>query len=575
MKIDNLHLHDYLLESKLVSGSKLDEYFQEAQEKNIQLSKILVDEKIFSQSKMLRIIATILGLKFIDLSQIKISSDVAKLIPKRTAEKFCAIVFEKKNGILKVATCDPEHSNLFKFLKRRTKFKIEFYLAEKKLIKKSLSQYVEKIYLADISNNELFEGLSESEQGVDKEEFVIRVVDVVLSHAITDGAGEIQIENRKGQVIVCYRIDGELVQKMLLPEDVFDGILEVVKLLAKLNTEVENFYQNGSFVIEKNNAETFFQLSIIPDLFTERIIIRLDDNANDNLSLEKIGMAKNNVEMVYKEIRKNHGAVLFSSPKSSGKTTTFYTTLGLINSLDKNISTVEDPVEKNISKVSQIQVDVPNGVTYEKGLLSMIDNDNDVDVVGVGEILDETTLRHSLDLANLEHLVLATMHANSAINVIQNIFELDADLTLVAKNINLIVSQRLVKRLCVHCREKYYLSEEDVHKLGFKYDLTRVQKVIADRNDFDGHVNLLEFPFYRSIGCSKCGDTGYKGQFGIFEVLKPSNRIRRLIARRERSEKIREIALTEGFETMIDDAFHKVIQGVTDFREINGIFNSR
>ncbi len=410
-------------------------------------------------------------------------------------------------------------------------------------------------------------------KGIDKEEFITRTVDVILSHAIKDEAGEIQIENKKGQVVVCYRVDGKLVQKMLLPEDVFDGILEVIKLLAKLNTEVENFYQNGSFVIEKNNVETFFQASIVPDLFTERIIIRLDDNANDNLSLEKIGMAKNNVEMVYEEIRKNHGAVLFSSPKSGGKTTTFYTTLGLINSSDKNIATVEDPVEKNISKVSQIQVDVPNGVTFEKGLLSMIDND--VNVVGVGEILDETTLRHSLDLANLEHLVLATMHANSAMNVIQNIFELDTDLTLVAKNINSIVSQRLVRKLCVHCREKYYLSEEDVHKLGFKYDLARIQKIIASRNDFDGHVNLLELPFYKSVGCSKCGGAGYKGQFGIFEVLKPSDRVRRLIARRERVEKIKEIVLAEGFENMIDDAFHKVVQGVTDFKEIGGIFNSK
>lgn len=573
MKIDNLHLYDYLLESDLVSESKLDEYFQEAQEKNTQLSKILVDEKIFSESQMLRIVATVLGLQFIDLSQVKISNDIIKLISQKIAKKFCAVAFEKKGNILKVATCDPEHSDLFKFLKRRTKLKIEFYLAEKSLIKKALSSYVKKIYLADISNSELFEGVSGSEQGVDKEEFVTRAVDVILSHAITDEAGEIQIENKKGQVVVCYRVDGELVQKMLLPEDVFDEIVEVVKLLAKLNIEVENCYQNGSFVIEKNNIETFFQVSIIPDLFTERIVIRLDDNANDNLSLEKIGLAKNNVEDIYKAIRKNYGMVLFSSPKSSGKTTTFYTVLGLVNSSDKNISTVENPVEKNVSKVSQIQVDVPNGVTYEKGLLSMIDND--VDIIGVGEILDETTLRHSLDLANLEHLVLATMYANSAVNVIQNIFELDTDLTLVAKNINLIVSQRLVKKLCVHCREKYYLSEEDVHRLGFKYDLTRIQKVIAGRNDFDDHVNLLELPFYKSSGCSQCGGSGYKGQFGVFEVLNLSDRVRRLIARRERVEKIREIALAEGFENMIDDAFHKVVQGVTDFKEIGGIFNSK
>lgn len=572
MKIDNLHLYDYLLEDKLISESKLKEYFQESQEKNIQLSKILVDKKIFSKSQMLRITASLLGLKFVDLSQIKISHDVIKLIPQKVAKKFCAVAFEKKGNLLKVATCDPEHSELFKFLKKRTKLNIEFYLAEEELIKNALKKYVKKIYLADISNNEFFEGINDGGDGIDKEEFVTRSVDVILSHAIKDEAGEIQIENKKGQIVVCYRVDGELVQKMILPEDIFDNILEIVKLLAKLNTRAENLYQNGSFVIERNNVETFFQVSIIPDLFTERIVIRLDDNSNDNLSLEKIGLAKNDVEYIYKAIQKNYGMVLFSSPKSGGKTTTFYTALGLINSSDKNISTVENPVEKNISKVSQIQVDVPNGVTFEKSLLSMIDND--VDIVGVGEILDETTLRHSLDLSNLEHLVLVTMYANSVMNVIQNIFELDVDLALAAKNINLIVSQRLVKKLCVHCREKYYLKEEDVHKLGFKYDLARIQKIIASRNDVDGHVNLLELPFYRSNGCNKCGGSGYKGQFGIFEVLKPSDRIRRMIARRERVEKIKEIALAEGFETMIDDAFHKVVQGVTDFKEIGGIFNS-
>ncbi len=165
MKIDNLHLYDYLLESDLVSGSKLDEHFQEAQEKNTQLSKILVDEKIFSEPQMLRIVATVLGLQFIDLSQVKISNDVIKLIPQKVAKKFCAVAFEKKGSVLKVATCDPEHSDLFKFLKRRTKFKIEFYLAEKNLIKKALSNYVKKIYLADISNSELFEGVGDSEQG--------------------------------------------------------------------------------------------------------------------------------------------------------------------------------------------------------------------------------------------------------------------------------------------------------------------------------------------------------------------------------------------------------------------------
>ncbi|MCK4635758.1 MAG: Flp pilus assembly complex ATPase component TadA [Candidatus Moranbacteria bacterium] len=573
MKIDNLHLYDYLLEQDLVSGHKLDEYFTKAQDKNIQLIEILVKEKIFSQSRMLRIIATVLGFKFIDLSQVKISNKIIKLIPKKTAEKFCAVAFEKKRNILKVATCDPEHSELFQFLKKRTKLKIEFYLAEKESIKKSLSQYVKKIYLADVSNDKLFGEVSSIDQKIDREEFIIRVVDVIISHAIIDLAGEIQIENKKGQTIICYRVDGELVEKILLPDDIFEEITEVIKIMAKLNTRVENFYQNGNFVIEKNNVETFFQVSIIPDLFTERIIIRLDDNVNDNLSLEKIGLAKNNVETIYKAIRKNHGMVLLSSPNGGGKTITFYTLLGLINSSDKNISTIEDPVEKNINKVNQIQVDVLNGINFKSGLFSIFNQD--VDVIGVGEILDESTLETSLDVANSEKLVLATMYSNSAINVIQNIFELDVDLALVAKNINLIVSQRLVKKLCVHCREKYFLSEESVHTLGKKYDLPRIQKIIASRNDFDGHINLLESPFYKSKGCKKCGGSGYQGQLGIFEILKPSNRVRKLIARRERTEKIREIILAEGFETMIDDAFHKVVQGVTDFKEIGGIFNSK
>lgn len=565
MKIDNLQLYDYLLLNNLISPIKLKEFFKKAQVENRKLSRVLVEKKVFSQSQMLKMIANISGLKFVDLAQIKISDDILKLIPRKLANKFLAIVFEKNDKMIKVAVCGLENSEVESFLKRKNSLMVEFYLTDKNSIQKVISDYIKKVDLSEKKSN-----LKEDtrEQRKEKRRFAMDSVNEIILNAISDSASEIQIEKKEEKVVVSYRLDGVLVEKMFLPSNIFLNIIEIIKTLAKLNLSLENAFQSGNFSVKKNNLLTFFQVSIIPEIFSERIILRLDDNASDNLSLEKIGLDKKGVDKVYKKLNKNKGLILIASQNGDGKTTTFYTILQLINFPDRNIATIEDPIEKIIDKVNQTKVDLKSNLNFKTGLLSILNQDPDF--VGVGEILDESTLDLVLTAAE-DNMILSTMYGKSVFEVIENIYTLGSDIKLASENLKLIVAQKLSRKLCVHCRERYFLTEEELSSMRKKYDLFRLKNTLSKRSEFEGVIDFLKIPFYRSKGCKRCDKTGYFGKVGLFEVLELSDLIKNAISKKESLKKIREIALNDGFESIEDDAFCKVTQGIIDFEELEKI----
>jgi type IV pilus assembly protein PilB len=571
MKIENLHLYDYLLEHDLVSGYKLDEFFVKAQNENLQLSSLLVKEKIFGEDQMLHIMAEVLGFPFIDLEEIKLDIKILNLITRQEARQFKVIPLAVRDEkTLQIAMSDPENFQLIQQLEKKTKLKIEPWVATPETIKKAWQQYTPQLKADEII---VIEEMKKSSP-INKDDFTMRIVDAIISHSILDEASEIQIKKEDKQTVIFYRLEGILVQKMSLPVNIFQDIAEIIKIIANLSLQQNSLSQNGSFVIEKNRVKTYFQVSVVPRLQSEEIILTLDDNPIDNLSLTKIGLAQKEVEIIQKVIRRDEGLILLSGPMGAGKTTTLYALLGLLNSTNKNIATIENPVERNLNKINQHQVDLSKGITFESGLLSILNQD--VDIIGVGEILGKKVLDRALLATITDRLILASMYAQSTINVIQNIFELKIDPILAARSIKIIITQKLVKKLCSNCREQYYLSQEDLKRLAKKYNLERWQKTIAQRNDLKEEIDLTEIPFYRSVGCKSCGSTGYIGEIAVFEVLLPSIQVQKLIAKKARIEKIQEAVLQQkNFYTFIEDGVDKITQGLTDLQEIESLIQEK
>lgn len=572
MRIENIQLRDFIKDAGIIKDEELETAFKEAQKGEKKLGDLLVGKKLISEIQLRKLYAYILGVPFVDLSKEIIPQDILQIVPEPIAKKYKIIAFERSGQELKVAMLNPEDIQTIDFIRKKTGLKIVICLTSEESINVILKQYEKslKAEFGDIieksEEGESEEDLEKAAQGLP----IIRIVDTLIKHAILQDASDIHIEPGEKEVIVRYRVDGILHDAMTLPKQVKNGIIARIKVLSNLKLDEHRVPQDGRFKIEKDGMRISFRVSILPIFDGEKIVMRLLDESSKGLTLEKMGLYGNGLEIIHKHIKKPNGMILVTGPTGSGKTTTLYTIMDILNTSDVNISTVEDPVEYRMLRINQTQIYPKVGLTFAAGLRSLLRQDPDI--IMVGEIRDSETMEMAIHAAMTGHLVLSTLHTNSAAGTIPRLIDMGAEPFLVASTLNVVAAQRLVRRLCPDCRKEYKLSDKEIKSLETNYEINEILKDIKKSGTLKGKVgekdDWKDIQFFRPGGCEQCNKNGYKGRIGIYEVLEVDEEVKKMIVEKATSEEIERKAKEKGMLTMVEDGFSKAAQGITSIEEI-------
>ncbi|MES2059458.1 MAG: GspE/PulE family protein [Patescibacteria group bacterium] len=571
------HLEEFILDSGLVTSSELQSAKKEAAEKNISFADVLVSSGKITEDDMRRCNAYVLGIPFVDLKSEKLNFDVLSLIPEPIARKHNIVAFQKKIDSLEVAMLDITDLGAIDFVKKKTGLRIMPCLTSAESIKSALLQYQKSLkadfgdLIAKESSN--LEDLAEGKAGEANPDAlkkmaedlpVVRIVDTLLKHAILQDASDIHIEPFENEIIVRYRIDGILHDAMVLPKKAGDGITARIKVLSNLKLDEKRLPQDGRFKIDLNGEKVALRVSILPTYFGEKTVMRILRESVSGFTLEDLGFHGTSLEQLHEATRLSTGMILTTGPTGSGKTTTLYTLLDILNQPDVNISTIEDPIEYQMKRLNQTQVKPEIGFTFASGLRSLVRQDPDV--IMVGEIRDNETAALAINAALTGHLVLSTLHTNSAAGAIPRLLDMHAETFLLVSTLNIIVGQRLVRRL-EKPKDKYFLTKAEQDQMAKKLDMERVLAALKAENIVPGDASWDTVPFWKPNPSTQYPD-GFHSRIGIHEVLKVTPTIRDIIMKGGTSDAIEDQAKKEGMLTMFEDGIVKAVQGLTVIEEV-------
>ena len=576
MKVEPQQLRAFLLDAGLVTAQQFDSALKKATETNQKVGDVLVSEGLISKEDLIKLEAYILGIPFVNLEKEKVESEVLKIIPEPIARSHNIVAFRKKGNDLEVAMLDPEDLRTIEFIKKTTSLRILPRLTTPESIKNILRQYQKTLEaeFGEIIKKEVgvIKSIKEEERVEEKAELqkmaeelpVIRIVDTLIKHAILQRASDIHIEPQEKEVLVRYRIDGILRDAMTLPKVAAPGIVARIKVLSNLKLDEHRLPQDGRFKVETEDYKYSIRVSVLPVFDGEKIVMRLLPETAKAYSLEELGLRGEALERVQLNLRKPVGMILVTGPTGSGKTTTLYAMMEILNTPAVNISTIEDPIEYRMPRINQTQVNPKIGLTFASGLRALVRQDPDI--LMVGEIRDNETAGLAINAALTGHLVLSTLHTNTAAGAIPRLIDMKAEPFLISSTLNCILAQRLVRRLCPE-KEKYYLKESEIKNLAKYCDLNRILEILREEKLVKPGQALNKIPFFRPKKSKECPD-GYKGRIGIFEVLPVTETIKDLIIKQASADQIQAQAQKEGMRTMIEDGFLKAAQGITSIEEV-------
>jgi len=575
MHVESSQLKSFLEDSDFIDNKKLESAFKEAEEKKVYLGDLLMKKELISEMNLRRMHAYILGIPFVDLEKKEIPKNVLQILSESVAKKNNVIVFKKDGKKLRVAMLDPGNIQIIDYLRKKTGFEIIPCLTTEKSVKESLKQYKKSLQaeFGEIIDQEKQEEVDQDELKKIAEDLpIVKIVDTLLEHAILESASDIHIEPDEKEVRARYRVDGVLHDAMTLPKQVMFGIVARIKVLSNLKLDEHRIPQDGRFKAAIDDKKVSFRVSVIPVFSGEKIVLRvLDDSSSKGLTLEKLGLKNEALERVQRAISQPNGIFLVTGPTGSGKTTTLYTILGMLNTPEVNISTIEDPIEYQMPRINQTQVKSQIGMTFASGLRALLRQDPDI--IMVGEIRDKETMQISLNASMTGHLVLSTLHTNSSAAAIPRMADMKAEPFLIASTVNTVVAQRLVRKICSECRKEYKLDKKEAEELGKRIDFEVMMAAIGrNAKDLPKEVSAAkkveDLKFYKGEGCKVCNNEGYKGRIGVYEVLEVSEAIEKLISQNSIASEIEKKAIEEGMNTMIVDGFLKATTGETSLEEI-------
>ena len=576
MRVELQQLKAFLLDASLVTETQFEEAQKKAEKTKQKVEDVLVSEGLIAQEELTKLEAYILGIPFVNLEKETVSPEVLKIIPEPIARSHNIVAFRKKGNDLEVAMLDPEDLRTIEFIKKTTPLRILPRLTTQESIKNILRQYQKTLeaefgeiikkevgVITPIKEEEVIEEKAEL-QKMAEELPVIRIVDTLTKHAILQRASDIHIEPMEKEVVVRYRIDGILRDAMTLPKISAPGIVARVKVLSNLKLDEHRLPQDGRFKVETEEYKYSIRVSVLPVFDGEKIVMRLLPETTKAYTLEGLGLRNESLEKIQDNLRKPVGMILVTGPTGCGKTTTLYAMMEILNTPGVNISTVEDPIEYRMPRINQTQVNPKIGLTFASGLRALVRQDPDI--LMVGEIRDNETAGLAINAALTGHLVLSTLHTNTAAGALPRLIDMQAEPFLISSTLNVILAQRLVRKLCEE-KEKYYLKESELKNLARYCDLNRILEILREEKLVKPKQTFNKIPFFRPKPTKDCPE-GYKGRIGIFEVLPVTETIKDLIIKQATSDQVQAQAQKEGMRTMIEDGFIKAAQGITSIEEV-------
>lgn len=557
MIISNDQLAQLVLGSKLVDKDGLEELRQFAKNANLNLDQAILEKNIIPDETLGLMIANFIKVPFVKLAKLAIPEEVFHIVPEKVARKQKVIAYERTVAGVKLAMANPYNRELIALVAQKTGQPVLPFLATEKDIYNTFH-----IYRKELQKNfdELIKEEAEkagSLAAAESEAPISKIVDLLINFAYQDKVSDIHIEPEEKNSLVRFRIDGILHDVLFLSKFLHDRIATRIKVMAKLRTDEHLAPQDGKIRVKVDDEDLDIRVSILPVSQGEKIVMRLLSSRLGKLSLLDLGMSEVDLKKVSKAYSRSYGMILSTGPTGSGKTSSIYSILKILNTREKNITTIEDPVEYQIRGVNQIQVNIKTNLTFASGLRSILRQDPNI--VFVGEIRDSETAGIAVNAALTGHLVLSTLHTNDAATTMPRLIDMKVEPFLVASTVNIVIAQRLIRKICENCRISYIITEDELKKNLPEEVIKKHYLTTGDKK---------EIRLYKGQGCKICHFTGYSGRVGLFEVMEITEKIRALIVQKSSADEIRKQSIIDGMHTMLDDGLQKVARGMTTVEEV-------
>jgi len=550
MKITNLKLGQILIKSGVLSEEQLSDALIKQKATHLRLGEILLESNYITEMEMIRSLTQQLSIPYVDLSTVQSDSALCSIIPENMAQSHLMVPLKRDGSVLTVALADPLDYNAMNDVGTYTKLKIYPVVAERSKIQTKIKELytAQKAVAAvtELTNAKAKEAEEQDDGASITEQPIIRFVNNMIEQAVLQKASDIHIEPQEKSMYIRFRVDGHLSRYMETSAELIPAVVSRIKFIGGMNIAEKRIPQDGRINYKVDKKEIDLRISILPCVYGEKVVIRITTALDFKLGRENIGFLPENLNKFDSLIKNNHGIILLTGPTGSGKSTTLYTALNEIMREDINIITVENPVEMIIPNITQVEVNAKAGLTFASVLRAVLRQDPDV--IMIGEIRDRETAEIASSCAITGHLVLSTLHTYDAPSAIARLVDMGIQPFMVSSSILGVISQRLVRKLCTHCKEEYLATETDLALLGMR----PTDKV----------------KLYRSIGCSYCNHKGYKGRTAIHEIMPISAEIKKCIHTGESVDTIRNIAMNEGMIPLDENMKEIVLSGVTSIDEM-------
>lgn len=569
-----------LIETGKISEAQRQEIITKAQVEKKTIEAELMSLNLISETDFYKTQAASLGVEYIDLTRQEIAQEVLNIIPEELAQNYRMIAFDRKSKLVFVALTDPKNfkaREAVEYMGRNQGFRVKYFLTNKASFEYALKQYAsirQEVTEALTSVEEKFQNKEEDDdknndnlsddkkiKEIIKHAPIAKMVSVILRNAIEGNASDIHIEPLQTVSRIRYRLDGELKTTITLPLYLHSAIIARIKIMSNLKIDETRIPQDGRFRLHLADKEVDFRVSVLPLLNREKAAIRILNTEEQAPTLFDLGFRAGNLEIMQRNILKPNGIFLITGPTGSGKSMTLFSTLSILNTEHVNISTLEDPIEYKIGGVNQSQIHPEIGYTFATGLRSILRQDPDI--IMVGEIRDNETAELAMQAAMTGHLVLSTLHTNDAIGAIPRLIDMKVAPFLISTTINILAAQRLVRKICKECKTAIKVEAKIQNEI-----LNLLEKIPAELLKKYGDINLNQPIFYRGQGCSRCGNTGYRGRLGICEVIEATARLRQIITQSMQKEEIIAELVKQNFINLRQDGLIKALLGITTIEEI-------
>ena len=570
-------LLNLLVEKSLIKADKVDQIKQEAERQKKTFEETILKMRLVDQEVLVQTKADIYNLKYQSLFDIKMNEAALNVIPFEVAENYHIVCFETVDRSIKVGITDPDNFKAIEaidFLVKKEGFSVEYYLISKasfdhayKQQKSISSEVMSALKDKEAGEEELIEIKEEKVKKVELEEIVksapvTKIVSVIIRHAVEGGASDIHIEPLLRETRVRYRIDGILNISLTLPKNIHYAVVARIKVLASLKLDETRIPQEGRIRLLIENKEIDFRISIIPLVDSEKVVMRILDVTKGAPTLDELGFAGHSLRTIKSNVKKTYGIFLISGPTGSGKSTTLFSILNILNKKSVNISTLEDPVEYHVSGVSQSQIRPNLGFTFASGLRTLLRQDPDI--MMVGEIRDAETAELAIHAALTGHLVLSTLHTNDAIGAIPRLVDMGVEPFLLGSTLNTIVAQRLTRRICSNCKVKEKIPDDVLKEII--EELNKIPREAIEQRIPGFDIGSLAF--YKGKGCPRCGKTGYSGRIAIAEAININRKLRSKILDNKKFLDAQDVVDNQKFINLRQDGIIKALQGFTTIEEV-------